>query len=75
MYFHAPEWLYAVRAHFCFYGTVSGQPGLKPGPGAAPRRLRSGNSFTKHRNEGKHGYHQSSGFLLVLYNGFFYRSA
>ena len=19
MYFHAPEWLYAVRAHFCFY--------------------------------------------------------
>ena len=72
MYFHAPEWFYAVRAHFCFYGIASGQLGPKPGPGAVPHRLRFGSSFTKHRNGGKHGYHQSSGFLPVLYSGFFY---
>ena len=72
MYFHASEWLYAVRALFCSHGTASGQPGPKPGPGAVLRRFRFGNSFTKHRNGGKHDYHQSAGFLPVLYNGFLY---
>ena len=51
---------------------ASGQLGPKPGPGAVPRRLRFGNSFTKHRNGGKYGYHQASGFLSVLYSGFLY---